>query len=142
MSGDLGRLDANGNLEVVGRLKDLIIRGGHNIYPSQIEDLAIRHPLVFKAAAFPIDDPRLGERACLAVIIGGGESVTAVDMLAHLFDAGLSKYDMPEYFLCLEEFPLTASGKVLKRTLMQRVRAGELAPEKVRWQATTTSGEA
>jgi len=142
MSGDLGRLDANGNLEVVGRLKDLIIRGGHNIYPSQIEDLAIRHPLVFKAAAFPIDDPRLGERVCLAVITDGGESVTAADMLTHLFDAGLSKYDMPEYFLCLEEFPLTASGKVLKRTLMQRVRAGELAPEKVRWQATTTSGEA
>ena len=68
MSGDLGRLDAQGCLEIVGRKKDLIIRGGHNIYPAQIEDLAIQHPAVARAAAFAVADARLGEKVCLAII--------------------------------------------------------------------------
>lgn len=135
MSGDLGRLDAQGNLEIIGRLKDLIIRGGHNIYPSQIEDLAIRHPDTFKVAAFPVRDDRLGEKVCLAVIAREGRRVEAQDMLAHLFAAGLSKYDMPEYYLALDAFPMTASGKVLKRDLVDLVRAGALQPEPVRFVA-------
>ena len=135
MSGDLGRFDANGDLEVVGRSKDLIIRGGHNIHPAHIEDLAIRHPHAFKAAAFPVADERLGERVCLAVIPREGRDIDADAMLDHLFEAGLSRYDMPEYFLTLAEFPLTASGKVLKRALAERVRAGALQPSPVRWRA-------
>ena len=135
MSGDLGRFDANGDLEVVGRSKDLIIRGGHNIHPAHIEDLAIRHPHAFKAAAFPVPDERLGERVCLAVIPREGRDIDADAMLDHLFEAGLSKYDMPEYFLALAEFPLTASGKVLKRALVERVREGALHPQPVRWRA-------
>ena len=135
MSGDLGRLDAQGNLEIVGRSKDLIIRGGHNIYPSQIEDLAIRHPAAFKVAAFPIRDDRLGEKVCLAVIAKEGSAIGAEEMLAHLFEAGLSKYDMPEFFLKLEAFPLTASGKVLKREMVDLVRAGTLTPVAVRFKA-------
>ena len=60
--------DASGNLVVEGRLKDVIIRGGYNIYPSHIEALTMRHPDVKKAAAFPIADERLGEKVCLALI--------------------------------------------------------------------------
>ncbi|MGU3497099.1 class I adenylate-forming enzyme family protein [Xanthobacteraceae bacterium A53D] len=135
MSGDLGRLDAKGNLEIVGRSKDLIIRGGHNIYPSQIEDLAIRHPSAFKVAAFPVRDDRLGEKVCLAVIAKDGVRITAEEMLAHLFEAGLSKYDMPEFFLELDAFPLTASGKVLKREMVEQVRSGGLQPVPVRFRA-------
>ncbi len=136
MSGDLGRLDAHGNLEILGRSKDLIIRGGHNIYPSQIEDLAIRHPFALKAAAFPVRDERLGERVCLAVIARDGHQITAGEMLAHLNEAGLSKFDMPEYFLPLDVFPLTPSGKVLKRQLVDQVRDGVLTPQQVRFRAT------
>lgn len=135
MSGDLGRLDAHGNLEIVGRSKDLIIRGGHNIYPSQIEDLAIRHPVAFKVAAFPVRDDRLGEKVCLAVIAKEGATIAAEEMLAHLYEAGLSKYDMPEYFLQLDAFPLTASGKVLKREMVEQVRSGALVPQPVRFKA-------
>src|SRR5690606_23235184 len=65
MSGDLGRIDDKGNLGIVGRKKDLIIRGGHNVFPARIENLMLRHPAVVKAAAFPIADMRLGERVCL-----------------------------------------------------------------------------
>ena len=136
MSGDLGRLDPRGNLEIVGRSKDLIIRGGHNIYPAQIEDLAIRHPDAFQVAAFPVRDERLGEKVCLAVIARDGVDIAPDTMLDHLATAGLSRYDMPEYFVQLDAFPLTASGKVLKREMVEMVRTGRLAPAPVRFVAT------
>jgi len=129
LSGDLGVLDAEGNLRIEGRLKDLIIRGGHNIYPAHIEALALRHEQVAKVACFPVADERLGERVCIAVI---GE-IEAEVLLEHLAQEGLSKYDMPEYFLRLVAFPLTASGKILKRTLVEMVRKGELSPIPIRY---------
>jgi acyl-CoA synthetase len=133
MTGDLARLDEQGNLQIVGRKKDVIIRGGHNIYPVRIEDCAMRHSAVLKAAAFAVADERLGERVCLAVIPRAGAAATAMELLQHLSEAGLSKYDMPEYFLQLEQFPLTASGKVLKRRLVEMVAEGRLNPQPVRW---------
>lgn len=142
MSGDLGRLDAHGNLAIIGRSKDLIIRGGHNIYPSQIEDLALRHPALFKVAAYPVKDDRLGERVCLAVIPHENRTVEAESILAHLFEVGLSKYDMPEYFVLLDTFPLTASGKVLKRQLVEMTLAGDITPQAVRFNAPKTPTEA
>lgn len=135
MTGDLARLDARGNLQIVGRKKDLIIRGGHNIHPARIEDLTMRHESVAKAAAFPVADERLGERVCLAVILRPNQSVGPLELLAHLNDEGLSKYDMPEFFIALDSFPLTASGKVLKRRLAEMVLEGLLTPQPVRWQA-------
>lgn len=133
LSGDLGSLDAHGNLKIEGRLKDLIIRGGHNIYPAEIEALALRHAGVEKAAAFPVADERLGEKVCLAVI----GAIEPDEVLTHLAGEGLSKYDMPEYFLRLDAFPLTASGKILKRELVAMVRRGELEPSAVRFRMTT-----
>jgi acyl-CoA synthetase len=137
MSGDLGRFDAHGNLQIVGRKKDLIIRGGHNIHPAHIENLALKHPAVLKAAAFPVADDRLGERVCLAVILRDGTAakvgVLADLLLAHLDAGGLSKYDMPEYFVSLDAFPLTASGKILKRELIEWAKCGRIEPVPVRW---------
>jgi acyl-CoA synthetase len=133
MSGDLGRIDVQGNLQIVGRKKDLIIRGGHNIHPARIENLALKHPAVLKAAAFPVPDERLGERACLAVIPRDGTRVEGDELLRHLDTAGLSKYDMPEYFIALDAFPLTASGKILKRELIEWARTGRIQPASVRW---------
>jgi acyl-CoA synthetase len=135
MSGDLGRCDARDNLQIVGRKKDLIIRGGHNIYPAHIENLMVKHPAVLKAAAFPIADERLGERVCLALITRDGTAVDADLMLEHLNEHGLSKYDMPEYFICLDAFPQTASGKILKRELVEWAKAGKIKPAPVRWMA-------
>ena len=129
LSGDLGSFDAAGNLRIEGRIKDLIIRGGHNIYPTRIESLTLTHAAVEKAAAFGVPDDRLGERVCLMVI----GAVAANDMLAHLAAEGLSKFDMPEWFLAVPEFPLTASGKILKRELVEMVRRGDLTPEPVRY---------
>jgi acyl-CoA synthetase len=135
LSGDLGSLDAHGNLKIEGRLKDLIIRGGHNIYPAEIEALALRHALVDKAAAFPVADERLGEKVCLAIIGSAGVQ----ELLHHLAVEGLSKYDMPEYFLRMEKFPLTASGKVLKRELVTMAKRGDVEPVAIRFQAKKES---
>jgi acyl-CoA synthetase len=134
MTGDLARFDERGNLQIAGRKKDLIIRGGHNIYPVRIEDFTMRHPAVAKAAAFAVCDDRLGERVCLAVIARANGALNAPELLKHLNDQGLSKYEMPEFFLELDAFPLTASGKVLKRRLVEMVAQGLLKPEPVRWQ--------
>jgi acyl-CoA synthetase len=131
MSGDLGSIDRDGNLKVEGRLKDLIIRGGHNIYPAHIEALALRHESVTRVACFPVADERLGERVCIAV----AGAVAPAELLAHLGREGLSKYDMPEYFARLEQFPLTASGKILKRELIEMVKRGAIEPVLVRFQA-------
>jgi len=129
LSGDLGVLDEKGNLRIEGRLKDLIIRGGHNIYPVHIEALALRHPSVERVACYPIADERLGERVCIAVI---GE-IEPYELLSHLAEQGLSKYDMPEFFLRASAFPLTPSGKILKRDLIDMTKRGELLPTAVRW---------
>jgi acyl-CoA synthetase (AMP-forming)/AMP-acid ligase II len=133
MSGDLGRLDDKGCLEILGRKKDLIIRGGHNIHPARIEDLAMRHTAVARCAAFAVADERLGEKVCLAVMLHEGESLAAEALLEHLRREGLSRYDMPEYFLAMAEFPLTASGKILKRELVAWAKAGRIVPTPVRW---------
>lgn len=134
LSGDLGMFDENGCLVIMGRKKDLIIRGGHNIHPSTIEDLAIMHPAVLKAAAFPVADDRLGEKVCLSVTCTEGATLpTGEEILKHLHDVGLSKFDMPEYYLPFDEFPQTASGKILKRELVEWVKQGRLNPTPVRW---------
>ncbi len=133
MTGDLGWVDERGYLRVTGRKKDVIIRGGHNIYPARIEALALRHPAVARAAAFPVADPRLGEKVCLAVAVREGLSVTPDELLQHLDAAGLSRYDMPEYVLLSDAIPLTSSGKVLKRELVARVQDGRAQPIPVRW---------
>ena len=133
LSGDLGLIDENDCLRFVGRLKDIIIRGGKNIHPKKIEDLAIKHPNVEKAAAFPVPDERLGERVCLAVMptddIPEGQNV-----LSHLFNEGLSIYDMPEYYIVMSDFPLTASGKILKRELAEWAKEGRISPDPIRFE--------
>lgn len=134
MSGDLGSFDPMGNLRIEGRAKDLIIRGGHNIYPARIEALSLTHKGIEKAAAFGVPDDRLGEKVCLCVI----GDVPAENALAHLAAKGLSKFDMPEWYITVEQFPLTASGKVLKRELVDMVRRRELEPQPVRYKEPDT----
>ncbi len=132
MTGDLGWLDDQGYLRITGRKKDVIIRGGRNIHPAHIEALALRHEAVEKAAAFPLADPRLGERICLAVVLRANLSLDPNDILQHLDQAGLSPYDMPEFILPLTEMPLTASGKIIKRELLRWVDEGRVQPQPVR----------
>jgi acyl-CoA synthetase len=128
MSGDLGLFDSSGNLRIEGRLNQLIVRGGHNIHPARIEALAVKLEKVRNAACFGIPDERLGERACVAVI---GE-VQPAELSSHLAAEGLAKGDMPELFLKMVAFPLTANGTILKRFLRDMVRRRDVTPVSLR----------
>jgi acyl-CoA synthetase (AMP-forming)/AMP-acid ligase II len=132
MTGDLGQIDEAGYLRITGRKKDVIIRGGRNIYPAPIEALALRHRMVEQAAAVPLTDPRLGERVCLAVVPAANSQPDPNGILEHLAAEGVSRYDMPEFILFLAEMPLTASGKIIKRELVRWVAEGRVQPQPVR----------
>ena len=132
MTGDLGWLDDAGYLHITGRKKDVIIRGGRNIYPARIEALALRCGGIDKAAAFAVADSRLGERVCLAVVASAGSRIDPEVLLRDLAVAGLAKYDLPEFILPLAEMPLTASGKIVKRELARWAVEGQVRPIPVR----------
>jgi acyl-CoA synthetase len=133
MTGDVGRIDEDGYIRVTGRKKDLIIRGGHNIYPAPIEGLAMRHAAVERAVAVPIPDERLGEKVGIVVMLRHGHELAPEELLAHLDAGGLSKFDMPEYYVAVSEIPLTASGKIRKVDVLEQIRDGILAPKPIRW---------
>lgn len=135
LTGDLGCVDEDGYLKITGRKKDLIIRGGHNIYPAKIEGLALRHEDVTKAAVIPIPDDRLGEKVCLVVEARGGRELDPGDVLDHLYRVGLSKFDMPEYFVQVPALPLMPSGKVFKRRLTDWIAEGRMHAVPVRFGA-------
>lgn len=133
MTGDLGWIDGDGYLRLCGRLKDVVNRGGNKIYPARIEALALRHPAIARAAAFAVEDPRLGEKVCLAVVYRPSFAPLGEAILEHLNAAGLSKFAMPEYLLELDRIKLTATGKVIKRDLVEGVRQGRFRPIPVCW---------
>lgn len=139
LTGDLGWMDAAGYLRITGRKKDVIIRGGHNIFPVKIENLALRHPDVAGAAAIPVPDARLGEKVCLVVQARSGARLDPRDVLSHLDRVGLSRYDMPEYFVQVESLPLLPSGKIPKRRLVEWVDEGRLVPRPVRFTSGSIS---
>jgi acyl-CoA synthetase len=135
MTGDLGWVDESGYLRVTGRTKDVIVRGGHNIYPAKIEALAATHEAVARVVAVPVADQRLGERVCLAVMFRPGKAASPEDILEHLDNGGLSKYEMPEFFLQIDEIPLTASGKIRKRDVVDWIADGRARPTALRRRA-------
>ena len=96
-----------------------------------LEDLALRHSAIDLAAAIPVPDDRLGERACLAVMFEAGRNMDFSDMLRHLADEGLSRYDMPEFWLPLDDITLMPNGKMEKLEIIRRIGDGTLMPQPV-----------
>ena len=133
LTGDLGWVDEQGYIRITGRKKDLIIRGGHNIYPASIEQRATQHPGVTHAAAIPVPHERLGEKVGLVIQPSVHGAPSPDELLAHLATSGVSRYDMPEHLAVLDRLPLTASGKVAKRELLAMLDAGELGLSDVRY---------
>ncbi len=113
-TGDLARMDADGYIRIVGRAKDIIIRGGENIPVVEVEEQIYRHPAVEDVAVVAIPDERLGERGCAFVQTKPNANFTFDAMVEHLVDAGMSKTYLPEKLEIVPEFPRTASGKIQK----------------------------
>ena len=116
-TGDLGYFDQDGFLFIVGRIKELIIRGGYNVYPAEIEDVLHSHPAVAEAAVVGIPDDRLGEEVKAVVTIRPGADLTAAELIAYC-KARMASYKYPRVVEFRAELPKNALGKVLKDMLV------------------------
>lgn len=122
-TGDLGFVDERGYLTVTGRKKDLIIRGGENISPKEIEDVLHQHPAIQEAAVVAMPHARLGETPCACVVVRAGASLDFHGMVAFLEAANLARQKFPEQLIMLDELPHNAAGKVLKHVLRARIES-------------------
>jgi non-ribosomal peptide synthetase component E (peptide arylation enzyme) len=122
LSGDLGVIDEDGYLRIVGRKKDMILRGGHNISPALIEDLLARHPKVLEVAVAAMPDRVLGERACAFVVLKPGASpLTLPEAVDFLKAQKMTVLDLPERVEVMDALPMSAGGKVQKAELTKLV---------------------
>ncbi len=119
-TGDLGVLDERGFLRIVGRKKEMVIRGGYNIYPRELEEVLYTHPAVLEAAVVGIPDPVLGERTCACIRVKAGHTVTA-DEIKEFMRRNLADYKIPDRVEFMERFPTTASGKIRKIDLVKNL---------------------
>jgi fatty-acyl-CoA synthase len=118
-TGDLATMDARGYLSIVGRLKEMVIRGGENIFPREIEEFLLRHPLVAEVYVVGVPDAFFGEELLAVVRLKEGAAATEQDLRA--FCTGkISHQKIPRYFQFVEAYPMTASGKVQKFVLRER----------------------
>ncbi len=118
-TGDLARRDADGFFYIAGRLKDMIISGGVNVYPAEIEAALVQHPAVAEAAVVGMPDEKWGEVGIAFVVVRPGETLTAENVLRFL-ESRLARFKLPKEVVFLPELPRTAYGKVLKGELRER----------------------
>lgn len=117
---ELARQDGNGNLILMGREQEVIIRGGQNIYPVDVEAALVQHPKVLEAAAIGIPDVEMGERVCAYVVCRKGESLSLAEVRAFLEEKGLARFKWPERIELVQSLPKVASGhKIDKKKLKE-----------------------
>ncbi|XP_025086706.1 acyl-CoA synthetase family member 2, mitochondrial-like, partial [Pomacea canaliculata] len=118
-TGDLAVMDEEGFCSIVGRLKDMVIRGGENIYPTEIEQLLYHHPKVKDVQVIGVPDERLGEELCAWIQLKAGETLTETE-LRDFCKQRLARFKVPRYFLFVDEFPMTVSGKIQKFKMREK----------------------
>ena len=127
-TGDLATIDDDGYCRIVGRLKDMLIRGGENIYPREIEEFLYTHPDVVDVQVFGVPDRKYGEEACAWIRLSPGATTTARDIRDFCRDK-IAHYKIPRYIEFVDDYPLTVSGKVQKHLMREemtrRLSAGE-----------------
>jgi fatty-acyl-CoA synthase len=124
-TGDLATMDEDGYCNIVGRLKDMVIRGGENIYPREIEEFLYRHPAVLDVQVFGVPDARYGEELCAWIKTRAGASLAAEEIKTFC-QGQIAHYKIPRHVRIVDEFPMTVTGKVQK-FLMRQQMAEELA---------------
>ena len=118
-TGDLGYIDSDGFLFIVDRIKDLIIRGGYNVYPREVEEVLYAHPAVAEAAVIGVPDPRLGEEVRAIVAVKPGQTVTEAELIAFVKER-VAAYKYPRTIEFVDSLPKNATGKILKKELRPR----------------------
>jgi acyl-CoA synthetase (AMP-forming)/AMP-acid ligase II len=130
-SGDLGRyVDEDRNIQLTGRSKEIINRGGKKFFPREVEEILYTHPKILHAAMIGLPDPRLGEKNCLCVVLKGLETLALSEVVAFL-KGQVADYKLPEVLYVLEELPMTGTGKVRRPILQEQVAGIETAPAKL-----------
>lgn len=119
-TGDLARQDDEGYFYVAGRAKDMIISGGENVYPAEIEALLHTHPAVAAAAVIGLSDPKWGEKVIAAIVKLPNAQTTEAEIIAFCHNK-LARYKIPRRIFFMEEFPLSGSGKIVKRQVKQQI---------------------
>ncbi|MBV9975822.1 MAG: AMP-binding protein [Hyphomicrobiales bacterium] len=119
-TGDLATLDEAGYCNIVGRLKDMVIRGGENIYPREVEEFLYRHPKIEAVQVVGVPDARFGEELCAWVKLKPGEAAAAEEIQAFCKNQ-IAHYKIPRYFRFVDEFPMTVTGKVQKFIIRERM---------------------
>jgi non-ribosomal peptide synthetase component E (peptide arylation enzyme) len=120
--GDLGKVDDQGNITVVGRKKDMIIRGGQNIYPVEIENLLFTHPKVLDVAVVGMPDPVMGEKACAYIVPRPGQDLSFDETVSFLKNKGIATYKLPERLEIIDRLPMVGGQKVDKRRLVEDIQ--------------------
>ena len=121
-SGDMGYLDEHGRLFVVGRDDEMIVSGGENVYPIEVETTLAAHPEVTEASVMGVDDEQYGQRLAAFVVLAPGASATPDTLKQHVRDS-LANYKVPREILVLDELPRSSTGKILRNELKARVGA-------------------
>jgi fatty-acyl-CoA synthase len=117
-TGDLATMDAEGYVNIVGRSKDMIIRGGENVYPREIEEFLYTHPKVQDVQVVGVPDEKYGEEIMAWVVLNEGEDLT-IDQLRNYCDGQISHYKVPRHWKVVDSFPTTVTGKVQKFRLRE-----------------------
>jgi fatty-acyl-CoA synthase len=129
-TGDLATIDAEGYCTIVGRIKDMVIRGGENVYPREIEEFLYRHPKISDAQVFGVPDEKYGEELCVWIRPRAGETLSEQEVRDFCRDQ-IAHYKIPRYIRFVEEFPMTVTGKMqkylMRETMQQEMRQGSAA---------------
>jgi fatty-acyl-CoA synthase len=121
-TGDLAVLDTEGYCNIVGRVKDMVIRGGENVYPREVEEFLFRHPKVQSVQVFGVPDPKYGEEICAWVVLKPGQTATEAEIREFCQDQ-IAHYKVPRYIRFVAEMPMTITGKVQKFVMRDQMIA-------------------
>jgi fatty-acyl-CoA synthase len=138
-TGDLGTMDENGYVRISGRLKDVIIRGGENISPREIEELLARHPSIADVAVVGAPDERWGETVVAVIRVAVAQTAPTPEDLHDYCRKNLAKYKTPAGWCFVGELPSTATGKVQKGVLRDLIARGKLVPQTIHKSAPSPS---
>jgi fatty-acyl-CoA synthase len=121
-TGDLATMDAEGYVNIVGRAKDMIIRGGENIYPREIEEFLYAHPKIRDVQVIGVPDERYGEEVMAWVILHPGQDASPEELRAHC-QGQIAHYKIPRHWRFVESFPMTVTGKIQKYKMREQAIA-------------------